>query len=312
MAPTQMRASLIAALFVPCCWGAGPGQKKPLVHIDAVGGSDDGGADGSAARPYRTLGGWAAQGGSTDRASGISFGPGVHDVVGSGGLTLATAGTAEAPFVVSGAGAGQTQLSGATQVHGFTEQAGTGAGAGAARRWTATLPSNTTYFRQLFVRSGPSGNFSRRLTARSATMAYNHTDMSNPQFAIVFNKGQVRPPYHNQADVLATLFHCWTATTHQINNINPKNSTLTLFKSPHLNIPRCEHASGKRFLIEDAKEELDEPGEFYYDRKTNELTYLPLADEQLKSFQAEAGGCWARPKAHPESAVRDPSRNPEP
>jgi hypothetical protein len=36
--------------------------------------------------------------------------------------------------------------------------------------------------------------------------------------------------------------------------------TLTLYQSPHVNIPRCEHASGKRFLIEDAKEELDEAG----------------------------------------------------
>ena len=38
--------------------------------------------------------------------------------------------------------------------------------------------------------------------------------------------------------------------------------TLTLYQSPHVDIPRCEHASGKRFLIEDAREELDEVGVF--------------------------------------------------
>ena len=64
--------------------------------------------------------------------------------------------------------------------------------------------------------------------------------------------------------------------------------TLTLLKSPHLNIPRCEHASGKRYLIEDALEELDQPGEFYFDRQSHELTYLPLPHEQLSAFEAWA------------------------
>ena len=40
-----------------------------------------------------------------------------------------------------------------------------------------------------------------------------------------------------QADVLATLFHCWTATTHKIRGITPANLTLTLLKSPHVGIP---------------------------------------------------------------------------
>lgn len=98
----------------------------------------------------------------------------------------------------------------------------------------------------------------------------------------------VLPAYHNQADVLATLFHCWTATTHKIRGITPANLTLTLLKSPHVGIPRCEHASGKRFLIEDAREELDPRGEFYFDRQTRELTYLPLPAEELAGFEAYA------------------------
>jgi hypothetical protein len=46
---------------------------------------------------------------------------------------------------------------------------------------------------------------------------------------------------------------------------------------------------GKRFLIEDAKEELDQPGEFYYDRQSRELIYLPTEGEQLAAgFEAWA------------------------
>ena len=37
--------------------------------------------------------------------------------------------------------------------------------------------------------------------------------MKNPQFAIVYKDGQVKASYHNQEDVLATLYHCWTATS---------------------------------------------------------------------------------------------------
>ena len=55
-------------------------------------------------------------------------------------------------------------------------------------------------------------------------------------------------------------------------------------------IPRCEHASGKRFYIENAKEELKE-SQFYYDRQSRELTYLPTASELaggLAQFVAHA------------------------
>jgi hypothetical protein len=146
----------------------------------------------------------------------------MHDLMSTGGLILKTAGTAAAPFVVSGAGAGKTMLSGGVLVKGFAERLSAVSG---AREWRVTLPANTTYFRQLFVRSSSAGKFMRRFTARSATMAYDHSVKTNPQYAIVYQPGQVRPSYHNQDDVLATLYHCWTATTHHINNIHSSNRT---------------------------------------------------------------------------------------
>jgi hypothetical protein len=280
-------------LLVTTTGSSSSGSNITLVHIDSAVGSDDsaGAADGSPERPFRSLRGWAAAaakrahgGGSAARfrPSGIKFSPGIHDLVGSGGLVLGTGGSEGAPFVVSGAGQGQTVLSGGVKVQGITERA---AGPTGAREWHATLPPNTTYFRQLFVRPGPHANFSRRLTARSEVMAYDHSVGSNPKYAVVYKVGQVKPQYHNQQDVLATLYHCWTATTHHINHINASNRTLTLLKSPHVDIPRCEHASGKRYLIEDAREELDASGEFYYDRQSRELTYLPLLHEVLSTVE---------------------------
>ena len=51
---------------------------------------------------------------------------------------------------------------------------------------------------------------------------------------------------------------------------------------------------GRRFLVEDAREELDEPGEFYYDRLSRELTYLPLPGEELAHFEARTSRTGAR------------------
>ena len=68
-------------------------------------------------------------------------------------------------------------------------------------------------------------------------MAYSHSSKTDPQHAIVFEPGQVAPSYYNQADVLATIYHCWTATTHRIRSIDSHNHTLTLFQAPHVDIP---------------------------------------------------------------------------
>lgn len=199
---------VVSILTAPKVSGA-----ESIVHVDLNRGSDLQG-DGSSEHPFRTLEGWqAASGGAAAEASGIHFGPGIHSLVSTGGLKLATDGDAGAPFTVTGEGASLTKLSAAVQVHGFTERSVQNVQGRAVRQWHATMPANTTYFRQLFVRAGGKGNFTRRLTARSATMSYDHTNMKNPQFAIVYNDGQVRASYHNQADVLATLYHCWTATS---------------------------------------------------------------------------------------------------
>jgi hypothetical protein len=50
-----------------------------------------------------------------------------------------------------------------------------------------------------------------------------------------------------------------------------------------------------RYYIEDALEELDEEGEFYYDRQSRKLTYLPLPHEQLGLEGSDEGAfeAWA-------------------
>ena len=283
-----------------------------LLHIELHGNDEVG--DGSAARPFAT---WAGcqrylAGGAPHRHSHhpagppeFRFGPGVHSIIGTGGLRFD--GPGHAGTVVSGAGKGATHLTGGIPISAWkaTDKTwpptvdGGGGGSHVVPVWEAAIPKGAQPFRQLFVQSqqvapssSPPGaplavSFARRLTARSEVMHYSHTNMEDPKHSIVYLDGQVLPEYHNQQDVLVTMYHCWTATTHHISTISSRNNTLTLLLAPHVDIPRCEHASGKRFYIKDAIEYLT-PGEFYVDGAAGVVSYAPLPGEDLASFVAYA------------------------
>lgn len=96
---------------------------------------------------------------------------------------------------------------------------------------------------------------------------------------------QVLSSYKDQSLVYATLYHCWTATTHKIRAINSSNNTLSLIGAPHVDIKRCEHASGKRFYLENVFEALT-PGHFFV--SDTEIFYMPLPQESLPTFTAYA------------------------
>ena len=247
------------------------------LYIELTGNDQTG--DGSTARPFRTLAP-AYQALLADGADyELSFGPGLHYLPPGGlQLTAKLSGTN-----VTGAGMNNTFLSGATLVTDWKESVQEASG---PRLWTATLQRNnkSELLMQLFVQDGDGFNFSRRVPARSEVMQYSHSSTVDPAHAIVYKEGQVASSYHNQADVLATIYHCWTATTHHIRSIDPHNRTLTLLKAPHVNIPRCEPHSGKRFYISNARE-LIRPGQFYFDRTKSELTYYPANEHERAQLE---------------------------
>ena len=248
------------------------------LYIELTG--DDQTGDGSTARPFRTLIP-AYQALVADKADyEITFGPGLHFLPPGGlQLTAKLSGTN-----VTGAGINNTFLSGATRVTDWKESIQQDSG---LRLWTATLQRNKSeLLMQLFVQDGEDLKFSRRVAARSKVMHYSHSSTVDPEHAIVYEEGQVASSYYNQGDVLATIYHCWTATTHRIRSINPRNRTLTLFQAPHVDIPRCEAHSGKRFYISNARELLTiTPGQFYFDRTTSELTYFPATERERAQLE---------------------------
>ena len=118
-----------------------------MVHVDSLHGSDDPTvSDGSAAHPFRTVAGWQRADNARDAThartvSGIDFGPGIHFLTDT--LRITTS-----PFEISGNGQSTTLLSGGIEVKGFVEAPWPPTG---GRAWTATMPPNTSYFRQVIV-----------------------------------------------------------------------------------------------------------------------------------------------------------------
>ena len=80
----------------------------------------------------------------------------------------------------------------------------------------------------------------------------------------------------NQADILIRLFHYWKDEMLPLQSYDPETGIVTSTKYCSMS-PR----SGDRYFLENVFEALDAPGEWYFDRQTMRLYYIPFADESL-------------------------------
>ena len=82
------------------------------------------------------------------------------------------------------------------------------------------------------------------------------------------------PQYRNPSDILVRMFHYWKDEMLPLRDYDPETGIVTSTKycsmSPH---------EGDRYFLENVFEALDEPGEWYLDRQTMRLYYVPYADE---------------------------------
>ena len=179
-----------------------------------------------------------ARGLPSQPANNVHFGPGVHSV--GGGLLL---GEADSGVVVSGEGPGITVLTGGTALPPWTvaRDATTGRPLWSAPLAAASHPRRLGRAAHAARRAGGRGRGrGRAVPLRASVHGSLRRDVVQPRLcsgpeahSIVYRAGQVQGTgYYNQGDVLVTLFHCWTATTHRIASIAPSNSTLTVASPP--------------------------------------------------------------------------------
>lgn len=205
-------------------------------------------------------------------------------------LTPEDSGTAAAPITYQSYPGEQATLSGGRVVGNWREvPAGNG-----PRRWETKLSEvqrGGWYFRQLFVQRKGEAFFTRRYRPTKGMLAVADLTWSPARKTIahraaqpdfVFFPGDLQS-WANLDDVELVALHSWSASRLKIANLDLDKRIVTLTSVPTFRIGSWYKDERNPYYVENVKEELREPGQWYLDRPTGVLTYLPLPGETLEN-----------------------------
>jgi len=200
-------------------------------------------------------------------------------------LTPEDSGTEAAPVVYEAAEGARPVFSGGTRIVGWQEAEG---GLWTAR--VAGVAEGDRYFRQLFV------NGERRQRARIPNRGYlqlaglmnpfNREDEANLS-AFRFHEGDLSGDWRNPEDMEVVKMFSWSTTRLPVTEIDDENNVIH-FSGRTGGGSRHFDWAGNRYYIENVFEGLDQPGEWYLDRPTGTLYYMPMPGETLDTIEAYA------------------------
>jgi hypothetical protein len=210
----------------------------------------------------------------------VAFRGGLYELANTWVLEPADSGTAQAPVIYEAYPAERPILSGGRRLAGWkVEPDG---------RWTLQLPEvkeGKWIFEQLFV------NDQRRFTPRLPKKGYYTIAKQVPPTPDVAPHGHNRFGFRGDdiraswagSEVELLGFHQWSASRLRIAAVDPEQKIVTL-AGPSVGASYWgAFPEGHRYLLFNVKEALSEPGEFYLDRQTGQLTYLPKPGETPES-----------------------------
>jgi hypothetical protein len=162
--------------------------------------------------------------------------------------------------------------------------------------WAAEIPAvkdGTWYFRELWA------NGERRQRARGPNQGfYRMAGVPDLDVKAPYHIGQKRFQYSpgeiqkwdNFSDVEVVILHFWVSTRRPMASIDEEKRIVTLTQPSSM---RMTDGFGKtpelaRYYVENAFELLDAPGEWYLNRKTGTIYYMPMPGEKIGSFEAVA------------------------
>jgi len=162
--------------------------------------------------------------------------------------------------------------------------------------WEAEIPevrAGREYFRQLFVGGR------RRPRARSPNEGYFRVAGLLPptrdpkgkeipdKSGFVFAPGDLKP-WPSLEDVNLILMHSWEVSIHPVRSVDPAASVVR-FAAPLQEWWTIGYwEKNQRYYLENAREMLDRPGEWYLDRKTGLLSYWPMPGERMGEVEVVA------------------------
>ena len=136
-------------------------------------------------------------------------------------------------------------------------------------KWCAPLPSKNNAIRILYI----TGEYS---TTGSTTQV-------NELSYATHSASDVPTNMANLSDVELINFEAWDVPHMRIVSVNTSTHRIVTNASLPKNSFFFGFIPGHRFLLENVKEALKVPGQFYLDRPTSVLTYLPKAGESIST-----------------------------
>jgi len=114
---------------------------------------------------------------------------------------------------------------------------------------------------------------SRLTLARSAELYYEKCSKTS----ITYKQGDIGDSYHDMGSILLVLYNRWTATYNRIASIDRSSRTINLTSGGFT--PSDSDGGGSRYYISNAREHLDQPGEFYIDRIRGKISIFVAGGE---------------------------------
>jgi len=111
-----------------------------------------------------------------------------------------------------------------------------------------------------------------------------HTDCQRFEF----KPGDIRSDWTNLEDVEVIVYHFWTDSHLPIQSIDAEANIVTFRHKAGKVFTDDFSSGGARYVVENVFEALDRPGEWYLNRKTGTLYYMPLPGEDMNQVEVTA------------------------
>jgi hypothetical protein len=161
-------------------------------------------------------------------------------------------------------------------------------------RWTVTLPevaAGAWNFSQLWV------DGARRYRPRLPKTGYYFVlgelpptpragEKGDDRFT--FRPGEIRADWHGLADVEVLNFHQWTMSRMRVEAVDEAKREVRFTGTTRGLAAYAKFIQGHRYLVENVREALTDPGEWYLDRASGLLTYIPMPGEEMAKARVVA------------------------
>ena len=153
--------------------------------------------------------------------------------------------------------------------------------------WRVTLPEvhkGELNFSTLYV------NGCRRFRPRMPESGFylTHTNAfvgKNGIGGFSFLRNDIREEWENRGDLEITVLHNWSMTRALVDNIDGKNRLVKFASQRVRNYMAADDFSARRYWVENVKEAFGRPGQWYLERTSGCLSYMPLPGESPETSE---------------------------